>query len=50
MDDADAKPKKAGLRPDIATLSGLLLAVLGLIGGLLLEGGELADISQVTAR
>lgn len=36
-------------RPDWASFSGLCLSVLGLVGGLLLEGGELKDISQVTA-
>jgi chemotaxis protein MotA len=49
MADAGAKPKKAGVRPDIATLGGIVLAALGIVGGLLLEGGELADISQLTA-
>jgi chemotaxis protein MotA len=36
-------------RPDIATLGGLLIAVAGLVGGLLLEGGRVEDVSQVTA-
>lgn len=36
-------------RPDIATLGGLALALAGIIGGLILEGGKLADIQQVTA-
>jgi len=49
MADANAKPKKGGLRPDFATLGGILLALLGIVGGLILEGGELADITQVTA-
>ena len=47
---ADAKPPKAGgPRPDIATLAGLLLAGAGIIGGLILEGGSIKDITQVTA-
>jgi hypothetical protein len=45
MADAGAKPKKGGVRPDIATLGGIILAMVGIVGGLLLEGGELADIS-----
>lgn len=38
-------PKK----PDLATLGGALLAIGGLIGGLLLEGGRLQDIAQITS-
>ena len=34
---------------DLATLTGLLVALCGLLGGLLLEGGRLADIAQITA-
>ncbi len=34
---------------DFATLGGLVVAVLGIIGGLLLEGGHLSDITQLTA-
>ena len=49
MADAAAKPKKGGLRPDFATLGGILLATAGIVGGLLLEGGQLSDITQVTA-
>jgi len=36
-------------RPDFATLCGLLLAFGGIVGGLLMEGGKLKDISQITA-
>jgi len=43
------KSKKASTRPDIATLGGLLLAAGGILGGLVLEGGKLTDIAQVTA-
>ncbi len=46
---ADSKPKKASTRPDIATLGGMLLAAGGILGGLVLEGGKLTDIAQVTA-
>src|SRR5579864_9430701 len=44
-----AKPKKGSTKPDIATLGGLLLAGGGILGGLLIEGGKLTDITQVTA-
>ncbi|HET8548890.1 MAG TPA: flagellar motor protein [Bryobacteraceae bacterium] len=52
---AQQKPKPkpaaraAGTRPDIATLAGLLLALAGIIGGLILEGGSIKDITQITA-
>jgi chemotaxis protein MotA len=36
-------------RPDIATFGGLILALGGILGGLLMEGGKLRDISQLTA-
>src|ERR1700680_3698856 len=45
----EPKSKKASTRPDIATLGGLLLAAGGILGGLVLEGGKLTDIAQVTA-
>jgi len=41
--------KKAGLRPDLATLSGIALALAGILGGLILEKGSLQDVSQGTA-
>jgi chemotaxis protein MotA len=45
------KPTKARkkTRPDLATLGGLAVALGGIVGGLLLEGGTVQDISQVTA-
>ncbi len=46
-----AKPGKpsGGLRPDFSTLAGIALAAFGVIGGLLLEKGDIADIAQLTA-
>jgi chemotaxis protein MotA len=41
--------KKAGSRPDIATIGGIALAFGGILGGLLMEGGKIKDISQITA-
>jgi chemotaxis protein MotA len=44
-----AKPSKGGIKPDLASLGGLLLAFGGILGGLILEGGNLKDVAQVTA-
>ena len=38
-----------GRKLDLASFGGLLLSVGGIVGGLLLEGGEVADIRQLTA-
>jgi chemotaxis protein MotA len=44
------KSKKPGAgKPDLATVAGLVLALAGILGGLLLEGGRLKDIAQFTA-
>ncbi len=42
-------PKRSATRPDIATLGGMVLAFGGIVGGLIMEGGSLKDISQITA-
>lgn len=44
-----ASSRKVSSRPDFATLAGLALAGAGIVGGLLLDGGKLTDIAQVTA-
>jgi len=36
-------------RPDFATIGGLALALAGILGGLLLEGGRMQDVAQITA-
>jgi len=36
-------------RPDFATIGGIALALSGIVGGLLMEGGKIKDISQITA-
>jgi chemotaxis protein MotA len=41
-----ADPK---VRPDFATIGGLLLAVGGIAGGLVMEGGRLRDVAQITS-
>ncbi|MCE5309502.1 MAG: flagellar motor protein [Acidobacteriales bacterium] len=43
------KNLKTSARPDLATLAGLTLALGGIIGGLILEGGHLSQILQGTA-
>ena len=42
-------PKPTAARPDLATLSGLVLAFGGILGGLIMEGGKIRDVSQITA-
>ena len=44
-----AAPSKSSARPDFATIGGILLALGGVVGGLLLEGGKIRDIAQITA-
>lgn len=44
-----AKAKKPGSRPDLATLAGIVLALAGILGGLILEKGQLSDVIQGTA-
>src|SRR5581483_4758307 len=38
-----------GSKPDFATLGGIAIALLGIVGGLLLEKGSIQDIAQGTA-
>ena len=45
----EQKAKGPGVKPDFATIAGLVVAFGGILGGLLLEGGKIADIAQVTA-
>jgi chemotaxis protein MotA len=40
---------KSGMKPDLASAVGLLIAAGGIVGGLLLEGGQMRDIAQYTA-
>jgi chemotaxis protein MotA len=40
---------QSGSRPDVATIGGLLVALGGIIGGLILEGGNLKQLLQGTA-
>ena len=48
-DKAKAAKKPPGARPDFSTLGGIILAFGGILGGLILEGGKIKDVSQMTA-
>jgi chemotaxis protein MotA len=48
-DARGAGSKKSGGRPDLATICGLILAIGGILGGLVLEGGKVKDVAQFTA-
>jgi chemotaxis protein MotA len=47
--EAPKPKKKAGMKPDIATALGIVLALAGILGGLILEKGQIQDILQGTA-
>jgi len=44
----DERAKGSG-RPDLGSIGGVVLAFGGILGGLVLEGGSLKDIAQITA-
>ena len=44
-----AAPKKISGTLDVASVAGLALAMAGILGGLLMEGGKIKDVAQVTA-
>jgi chemotaxis protein MotA len=48
-EEAAVSPKKSGGKPDLATIGGLVVALVCIIGGLLMEGGKIKDVAQVTA-
>jgi chemotaxis protein MotA len=45
----DQPPVTPRAKPDFATLAGLVVALAGVLGGLLIEGGKLRDVAQFTA-
>ena len=42
-------PKKAGGKLDLSTVAGIAMALIGIIGGLVLEKGKIGDVMQATA-
>jgi chemotaxis protein MotA len=48
-DKAEGKAKLRSTRPDIASLAGVIVAIGSLLGGLILDGGKVSDVTQVTA-
>lgn len=47
---ANSTPKKKiSSRPDLASIAGLILAVGGILGGLILDGGKASDVRQINA-
>jgi len=44
-----AAPRNAGARIDFGSIAGLVVALFGILGGLVLEGGKLKDVAQITA-
>ncbi len=48
-EEAAVTPKKSAGKPDLATIGGLVVALVCIIGGLLMEGGKIRDVAQVTA-
>jgi len=49
MSDTPQKQAAPSGKPDLATIGGLLLAAVGILGGLLLDGGKITDVAQITA-
>jgi chemotaxis protein MotA len=44
-----SKSAGGGMRLDLATVGGLILALGGILTGMMMEGGKIRDVSQVTA-
>jgi chemotaxis protein MotA len=49
MADKNTASKVRTVRLDFATIGGLIVAAAGIVGGLVLDGGKVSDIRQVTA-
>src|SRR5690242_20624527 len=45
----EPQKRPAVARPDLATLGGIALALAGILGGLILEKGQISDVIQGTA-
>ena len=46
---SESKAKKGGSKPDLASILGLVVGIGGILGGMLLEKGELRHLYQVSA-
>jgi chemotaxis protein MotA len=49
MAEAKPKAKSGGAKPDLASIGGLILALGGIVVGLLMDGGKLKDVQQFSA-
>jgi len=49
MAESSPSQKQATSKPDFATIGGLVLAIGGILAGLLMEGGKLQDVAQFTS-
>ncbi|MGA2599760.1 MAG: flagellar motor protein [Bryobacteraceae bacterium] len=49
MADRAAGAKSGGIKPDISSILGILIALGGILGGLVLEGGKIAELAQLTS-
>ncbi|MGA3188121.1 MAG: flagellar motor protein [Bryobacteraceae bacterium] len=45
----NTKSAKTSIKPDLASIAGLMVAFGGILGGLIIEGGKLKDVAQFTA-
>lgn len=43
------KAKLRSSRPDFATIGGVIVAIGSLLGGLIMDGGKVSDVTQITA-
>jgi len=46
---AETNHNVASAKPDLASISGIVLALAGILGGLILEKGSIRDVAQITA-
>jgi chemotaxis protein MotA len=49
MAEPKAAKSKSSIKPDFATIAGLVLALAGIAAGLIMEGGRVKDVAQVSA-
>lgn len=48
-DNEQGRAKLRSSRPDFATIGGLVVAIAAILGGLILDGGKVSDVTQSTA-